>query len=514
MSGKGLNHFTMEATVPPLDEVYMPVSRGGTTSASYGSKTANAGGSGSTSGSARSKTDNKPYRPPAARQGASARGGTTSGSAAKTTGGEAGASAGSAGKTSGGYNGKHMSDIHKSYAHSTWHPDWLGDAESHFKLVKFRLRRRGPRGPTLEVVQAFARRQSLAHTTKNSVWYNLGTDTQDEDKNMKQIKVAKDRHFPVAFEGGSISSKELEGHKFNQPMYTDMMKKYFKQMEYNDIVEDSLVSYSSGMVVPQEVAICDANLMQGSKGDVVGITISGMDEVFHVKKSYDAHNQEGTVYNAIITHNSAITKTVYEYYPQDHVAHYETMYGPIGENNFEKCFDSKINNVTPIHVTSPVFLYMLCNIAELFSTYLEDRKDKTSEWERIIDKNLTVFFRKNKQLRMSIFDDNACEFDDAMLSDIIDNIFDQRESAEETSYPPWTFNLQGNDIVFYLPHKFKDIIKEAYFTHERRDVFEKDKFNIIPSKLTSTDTNPSVSLTLDVDVFVPIFFSYVRYCTE
>jgi len=535
MSGYGLNSFSdkVHSSVPPLSEVFHvhDQSKGGATAGSYGGKKNTKSTSGSTAGSARN-TANKTYRPPQARNPATnktAASGSASGSAATAPPGSAAASAGgttagsmnvSSGQTAGYHKGSQSSEMHKSYAHSTWHPDWLNDAEDNFKMVKFRFRRFGKNSAPYEVVQAYAMRQNPVHTVDTTVRYHIGTsdDADVKSNNKAQVNVGRDKHFPSVLESGYV--RDIDDLNFTNPLYDDMINKYKDLVGYDEIKEGSIAIYSAGLVVPQEIAVQEASLTDGQKDDIVGVNIKGVSELFHVKKCYDAANLNDDSYNVIVTQNAPVTKTVYQYHPMDHIAHYETMYGPVGKANFDKCFKSRVSGgQIPLEVTSPVFLFMLCNIGSCFENYVEAKGglSNLSEWEQHIDKNLSIFFKRNKPL---IFDSVGCDFNDNKLSDLIEQIFDQRESSKEKSYPPWTFQLERSDITFYIPSLFKDVIEKLYFGTERRDTFKRDDFNIVATHMPSSEEetsrfgSPKVNMMLEVSAFTPICFSYIRTYTE
>lgn len=507
MSDLWLNGYSApKAQMPRPSEVFTMQQPGATGSgmAKNGGKSVGAN-SGATAGSMKGKTG-QAYRTPASRAGQQ--------QAAKTPVQPAPAGAKmdnpapaadngtmvSQEPTGRGYGHKNPGDVQKSYAHSTWHPAWLEDAESNFKLVKFRFRRHGPHSQMYEVCQAYALRQSMSHTTESCVRYQLNSGGGNDD----QISVGRKSHFPL-ITGGKVD--EVGKFGFKNPLYNDMLSKYQGMVEYGEIVPKSINIYSSGMVVPQEVTVSSCSIIGGSKTDVCGISITGLSDIFHVKKCYDAGKSDKS-YNAIVTSHSPVGKTVYQYYPMDHVAHYETMYGPVGKDNFDNSFKSNVSGGSvPLEVTSPVMLYMLCNIGPLFTRYL--KKKKPTEWETHIDENLNRFFKSNQ--RPPIFDDSDSELDDEVLTTILDNIFDQRPSRETKSYPPWTFNLEGEEILFYIPQAFKDVLEEMYFEIERKDTFERDKFDVVVSDLNSSGTsNTTVNLILDVAVFTPVCFSYIR----
>lgn len=510
MSDELLNGFRVQKPAFPRASEVFTMQQPGSTGAKASGESVSAN-PGSTSASMRAKGA-QPYRPPGARSGKQAAAPAHASVAANPTSAKMSGSTAAHGQamtsfeqgsTGRGYSHGNPGDAKKSYSHSTWHPTWLEDTEQTFKIAKFRFNRNGPGSPVFQVCQSYAMRQSMIHTTESCVRYQLST----AGGNIEKIKFGRSVHFPNV-----VARDEENRREFINPLYNDLMDKYKVMVKYGDIVPNSIKIYSSGMVVPQEVKISTCSIIGGSKTDVCGISITGLSDVFHVKKCYDAGKTD-KMYNAIVTSHSPVEKTVYQYYPMDHVAHYETMYGPVDKETFPKSFKGNLSaGVVPLEVTSPVFLFMLCNIGTLFTSYMEKLNKENanpSEWENIIDENLTRFYRSTKNVPN--FNDADSDLDEEMLTAIVENIFDQRPSRVTKVFPPWTFNLEGEEHLFYIPQKFRDVLEAEYFDVERHDTFDRNSFDIVASDLNASgESNTTVNLILDVAAFTPICFSYIR----
>lgn len=393
--------------------------------------------------------------------------------------------------------------VQQHYGNSTWHENWCRDVVAdNFREVTFKFRRHGKDSPAQEVVQLFARRQSRAHIAQMAMRYTLSTNIADPD-NLAHLAKGRERQFPAAI-------KSSDPLIFTNGLYNDMVQKFHSMAKSGDIVDNTVEYYSSGAVVPEDVVI-DKMALAGTKGASAGVTISGLDELYHTRRVGDTAARSDADYNVIISSGDNKAEPLYEYYPMDHVADHETFHGPIGKANFDNSFGSDTSgNVVDISMTSPLFLFMLANLDVLFDRYKDAVKAANtdlSEWEVMCNTNLCKFYQKAGRSAGASF---ATTFSSEELSELFECIQDVRNSRLQKTRPPWTCRMEGA-VSFYVPLIFKTVLFDFYTGLQGKECFDRSRFGIQVTDLSGQMGHADhVAFELDVCVFMPISFGYVR----